>query len=402
MKHVACYELLLSLFVFSGLYKGYPVLSSLPIDLTLALGVSCVATAALMLLSRRVRISRDQAILAEVGLLFFIWMAFTGTWGRDLGIAIHKATVMLPTVAISFLASVLVVSSSEQRCKRLINCMVVLAILHAAIVVVEYVTQSPVSSLDMQSGDYLGTGQLIGMSWTAVYCRIVFERRTLRRWALGGTILLFLGTAMMLLGGKQGIVGIVAVVGLSLVASSWMTGDRSQFRNVIIAMTLLISLVAVGRHFAVNRGRDLPTAYRIIDALSSPGSSSSIQSRVDLMRQAYEGWRLQPIAGHGLGSFGPNTGRGSVRVYPHNIMLEILYEGGIVGLAALICLICLSIRTFRRNRFPKSDALGASILLMLVFATITVMVSNTYADSRHFFVALGLLPVRRERQLSSY
>ena len=402
MKHVVCYELLLSLFAFSGLYKGYPVLANLPIDVTLALGVSCVVTAVLMLLSRRVRISRDQAILAEVGLLFFAWMAFASTWGRDLGIAMYKATVMLPTVMISFLGSVLVVSSSEQRCKRLISIMVLLAILQAAVVVVEYVTQGPVSSLDMPSGDYLGSGQLIGMSWTAVYCRMVFERRAPRRWALGGATLLFLGTAMMLLGGKQGIVGIMAVMGLSLAASSSLTGDVRQLRSVITAIVLLVSVVTVGTYLAMDRGRDLPTAYRIVDALSSPGSSSSVQSRVGRMKQAYEGWLLRPIAGHGLGSFGPNTGQENVRAYPHNIILEVLYEGGVVGLAALISLIGLSIRTFWRNRFAKADALSASVFLMFVFATTTMMVSNTYADSRPFFVALGILLVRCERQLLSH
>jgi len=398
MKHVVCYEFLLALFAFSGLYKGYPVLANLPIDLTLALGVSCVVTAVLMLLSRRVRLRRDQAILAEVGMLFFAWMVFTSTWSRDLGIAMHKATMMLPTVIVSFLGSVLVVSSSEQRCKRFIDFMVLLAILQAAITVAEFVTQRPISSLDMVSGDYLGAGQLIGMAWTAVYCRMVFERRTPRSWVVRGALLLFLGTAMMLLGGKQGIAGIMTVVGLSLVASSSLTGDVRQLRNVIAAIVLLVSVVTVSRYLAMDRGRDLPTAYRIVDALSSPGSSSSVQSRVGLMRQAYEGWLLRPIVGYGLGSFGPNTGRGSVRAYPHNIILEVLYEGGIVGLAALISLIGLSIRTFRRNRFVKDDALSASVFLMFVFATTTMMVSNTYADSRHFFVILGLLRVRYERE----
>ena len=166
MKHVVSYELLLSLFVYSGLYKGYPVLANLPVDLTLALGVSCVVSACLMLFLRRVRITRIQVVITGVALLFFIWMAFSSIWGTDSYVAMHKATVMLPTVMIGFLGSVLVVSSSETRCRRLINCIVMLAIAQSVTVVTEYVTQRPVSSLYVQSGDYLGSGQLIGMAWT--------------------------------------------------------------------------------------------------------------------------------------------------------------------------------------------------------------------------------------------
>jgi len=400
MKRVVCYELLLSLFAFSGLYKAYPVLANLPIDVTLALGVSCAVNAGLLLLLRRARISKDQAMLVGVGLLFFTWMIFTSIWSADPATAMYKATAMIPTVIICFLGSVLVVSSSEQRCRRLINCIVVLAIAQAVIVVIEYVTHRPVSSLDLQSGDYLGAGQVIGMAWTAVYCRILFEKRTPRRWAVGGAILLFLGTAMMLLGGKQGIVGIIAVIGLSLMSSRSM-GVR-RFRNVITVIILLTSAVVVGRQLTMGKGQTLPTAFRIVSALSSPGLSSSSQTRANLMKQAYQGWLLRPIVGHGLASFGPNTGRGSVRAYPHNIVLEVLYEGGIIGLVTLTSLVGLSIRTFWRNRFAKTDSLSASVFLMFIFAIITMMVSNTYADSRHFFMALGLLPVRLERQMVSY
>lgn len=401
MKHVVCYELLLSLFVYSGLYKGYPVLADLPVDLTLALGVSCVVSACLMLLLQRVRITRVQVVIAGVALLFFIWMASSSIWGTDSCVAMHKATVMLPTVMISFLGSVLVVSSSETRCRRLINCIVMLAIAQSVIVVIEYATQRPVSSLYVQSGDYLGSGQLIGIAWTAVYCRMVFEKQTPRRRAVGWGGLLFLGAAMMLLGGKQGILGGIATMGLSLMASGSMTGDVRRLRKAITAIILVVSAVAVGMRLTMDRGQTLPTAYRMMSMLASPGSSSSVESRVRLMRQAYEGWLSEPIVGQGLGSFGPNTGRGSARAYPHNIILEILYEGGIIGLVGATNLVVLSIRTFRRNRFAKVDGLGASVLLMFVFASITMMVSNTYADSRHFFMVLGLLPVRREREMAS-
>jgi len=399
MKLLMSYEFLLSLFVFSGLYKGYPIMTGLPVDLTVVLGVCSVVTALLMLASRRVRLTRHRVALVVIGLLFFAWMTLSALWSTDLQVAMHKGTVMLPTVVITFLGCVLIVCSSEQRCERFINSIVLLAVVQTVVVVIAYLDQRSIDGLILASGDYLGSGFLIGIAWTSVYSRIVFGKLPPRGRIVGTALLLLWGTANMLLGGKQNLLGMALVTGWSIIAQGLAGDSLLRAGRALALVVVLSSAILFGQHMAVGRGRSLPTVYRLWDAITNFGSSSSSQARISLMTQAWEGWLLRPVFGHGLGSFGPDTCGGGTDVYPHNIFLEVLYEAGLVGFVALVSFVGLSIRALRRNRDGRNDTLRMSAVLMFAFAMLTMMVSNTYADARGFFAVLGLLSVERKQSL---
>lgn len=396
MKLLMSYEFLLSLFVFSGLYKGYPIMTGLPVDLTVVLGVCSVVTALLMLASRRVRLTRHRVALAVMGLLFFAWMTLSALWSTDLQVAMHKGTVMLPTVVITFLGCVLIVCSSEQRCERFINSIVLLAVVQTVVVVIAYLDQRSIDGLILASGDYLGSGFLIGIAWTSVYSRIVFGKLPPRGRIVGTALLLLWGTANMLLGGKQNLLGMVLVAGWSIMIQGRAGGSAYRAGRALALIVILSSFVLFGQHMAVGRGQSLPTVYRLLDAITGFRSSSSSQTRISLMTQAWEGWLSRPVFGHGLGSFGPDTCGGGTNVYPHNIILEVLYEAGLVGFIGLGALVGVSVHTLRHNWLGNGHTLGPSLALMFAFAMLTMMVSNTYADARGFFAVLGLLSVSRD------
>lgn len=472
-KQFLSYELLMALFVFSGLYKGYSIFSYLPVDITAILGIACLGTAAYMLLKRQVQVSKDQMVVTAVGLLFFLCMAISSFWSSDTHYALYKATRMLPTVVITFLGCTLIVSSSKQRCERFIYCVTLLAVVQSLVVLVAYVFQHQFIGLELSSGDYLSAGYLVGLAWIAMYCRAVFSPSSLIEHKLEIVLLVLLSNAIMVLGGKQNLLGIIFIMALTIVLPKFnikrlgrtaiilaivipsififpyfvlrgdegfsdmykladitttedttTTGDTTTEESTpVIAdattsevSTSVIADVTTSEEsssvkedttktaisiplkdrigfMVVKIGQNLPSIYRLINA-TNIAESASVRDRINLVIAAWEGWLAKPVTGHGLGSFSYSANNRESK-YPHNIIFEVLYEGGLIGLLLLLLLVECSIFAFRGQRLAHIDALGVGVACMFIFIALTMMVSNTYANSRSFFAIFALLSTRR-------
>ncbi len=123
------------------------------------------------------------------------------------------------------------------------------------------------------------------------------------------------------------------------------------------------------------------------------------QSRVNLYTAALHGWLASPMTllfGNGFGSF--SVGYGSQYpswvfspiddyIYPHNFVLEVLYDLGIVGLIPLLLAL---LSQLRRLTSPSLTALELCMLSLLVFTIASALVSGTVATNHILYFALGL------------
>ena len=465
-KQFLSYELLMALFVFSGLYKGYSIFSYLPMDITAILGIACLGTAAYMLLKRQVQVSKDQMVVTAVGLLFFLCMAISSFWSSDTHYAVYKATMMLPTVVITFLGCTLIVSSSKQRCERFIYCVTLLAVVQSLVVLVAYVFQHQFIGLELSSGDYLSAGYLVGLAWIAMYCRAVFSPSSLIKHKMEIVLLVLLSNAIMVLGGKQNLLGIIFIMALTIVLPKF---NIKRLGRTAIILAIVIPSIFIFPYFVIRGdegfsdmykladttttegttteesapviadatteestsviadaitteesasvkedttktaisiplkdrigfivvkiGQNLPSIYRLLNA-TNIAESASVRDRITLATAAWEGWLAKPVTGHGLGSFSYSANNRESK-YPHNIIFEVLYEGGLIGLLLLLLLLRRSIFTFKDRQLAHIDGLSIGVAFMFVFIGLTMMVSNTYANSRSFFAIFALLSTQR-------
>ncbi len=103
-----------------------------------------------------------------------------------------------------------------------------------------------------------------------------------------------------------------------------------------------------------------------------------VSSRDNLFLYAREMFFLYPLAGVGLDGYEQLTGY----IYPHNLILNIACEGGLVGLVFFILSICwLGPRWFRTQGLEQTVACSLGI-----FYFVASMFSGTYYDARYMWV----------------
>lgn len=116
------------------------------------------------------------------------------------------------------------------------------------------------------------------------------------------------------------------------------------------------------------------------------------QLRIKFIKNSLEFWSDAPFLGFGIGSWPVLYNDVDKRQYPHNILLEILVELGLVGLFLFIALIIYSF-----SFFLPFNSIGyypmKILILMLFFNTLlNSMVSGDIPDNRLLFFSIGLMP----------
>jgi O-antigen ligase len=211
--------------------------------------------------------------------------------------------------------------------------------------------------------------QILGIiSAVALY---LFHRRLLPLLAVP----LFL-LAAVLSGSRAGLLAGVAVGGAAL----WRVRRRLRTGPVLAAVGLL----------AVAGG--------VVVALAPPAFTSLFEDRFiqQTVEQRYASGRTDiwvaaarlavdhPLIGTGLDGFYGLIGRNEGTEYPHNYVLGVAAEGGVVGLGLLTAAVVLLARTVRRGGGHQRETmltLGAA-----VFVALSSLFSGDYYDARLAFL----------------
>ena len=101
-------------------------------------------------------------------------------------------------------------------------------------------------------------------------------------------------------------------------------------------------------------------------------------------------WAQHPLFGSGIGSFPIIIGLGDIREYPHNVILEILAELGLVGLLIFGLLLFFGLRILVKNFFTNTP-LTLFIFLLFTISFIESLFSSDISDHRLLILSLGLM-----------
>src|SRR5207248_2981789 len=99
-----------------------------------------------------------------------------------------------------------------------------------------------------------------------------------------------------------------------------------------------------------------------LDVLLSPTRGFSAQTRITLAQNSIRIWETRPLFGAGLGGFPVLAGLGDTREYPHDLVLELLAETGLIGLLLFALLLAAALRSLRPLRTLRADALRMTLL----------------------------------------
>ncbi len=177
-------------------------------------------------------------------------------------------------------------------------------------------------------------------------------------------------------------------------------------RQAIIAVPL--SLILSGLLFTVLRMRQflllcgfvlisLALFYKAVPCINEQATrllSVTSESRPRQFRLAWNLFLERPVFGHGLGAFGARVGMPGY--YPHNVLLEVLADFGIVGLAACALMAQKSARIAAHYRLSASPADQRWVITaLLLYWLLVSLVSYSLPHSIVCAYGVGLLSSSR-------
>lgn len=159
--------------------------------------------------------------------------------------------------------------------------------------------------------------------------------------------------------------GLYTAAGAALLASVFLAGNarsRAKLTLVIPAFFALVTYVILPRLDEFTDG-----------ALTARFEKTTLSHREDLLEADLEIWRAHPVMGVGPGMAKPARVTVVGPAAAHTEFSRLLSEHGFLGLAALVPLMIIGIRSFRRAKSAQHKALvismmGWSFLFMLVYA----------------------------------
>jgi len=194
-----------------------------------------------------------------------------------------------------------------------------------------------------------------------------------------------------------------------------ITGSRGPL--IGIALTLPIAMVVCKRHASKVWQLIVVSAIVIMFIASFAMLSEQITSRIASMwKSSYDlreatssrtyrfAWVIdhvaeRPVFGHGAGAWSVDRWGVDERSYPHNIILELLYEGGLVGILTVSLFLWLIFRRWRQAarfvRLYELDIEAFQIVhiagLLFLYTLSQTMKSGDINDARFMFFCAGLV-----------
>jgi O-antigen ligase len=192
--------------------------------------------------------------------------------------------------------------------------------------------------------------------------------------------------------------GLAGAAAIGLIAS----GSRGSLGATLVALAALFVLDPGCRRFALKRPLFMATfalmgvgvlALADLGAVAEIGSrrffeqtlqGGYLSERDVLIIYSYHFWLEAPLFGNGLGSFSLVTPVN----YPHNILMELLCETGLVGLVLFLLFAFFSLT----SQYALGGRGRALLLPLIALVGISSLASGDFADSRFLFLFM-LFPV---------
>ncbi|MEZ8053390.1 O-antigen ligase family protein [Vibrio atlanticus] len=167
---------------------------------------------------------------------------------------------------------------------------------------------------------------------------------------------------------------VISTGGLIFLSNRITFSDKIKLFAILVSIiffSFLILLVEYGSF------KEIPFIYRYLIMFNTDESNLSILVRFEKYIVAYNMF-LENYWGWGIGSYPEFTTSSDVIDYPHNVILEVLAELGVLGFLLFSTVVLLNILSLR-----KMDNL---LFLLFVFSLLTAQSSGDLYDARLIFI----------------
>lgn len=325
---------------------------------------------------------RHSVITIVLFLIFVGFYAATSVWSISSVYMGWKVIRLITVISLVFIAGVFLFNSNPSRARFFYGFLTLAATILSAEVFLSHFVLDRAShgQLDV---NYIMISRLLGAgTLSAIYFSIRYQEYY-RLLYSSAAVAMFI--AMLQTGARGPIIALIAGLAV-LVVWIAITDSRISYRQVITSGALMLIVAGGALWLFQGTSRTLARFAQLasIDGLAAAGG------RADLFATGIYYWLQAPFFGHGIGSFGLLYSGQDIRYYPHNIILEIGVEAGIIGVALFVGAVCYAVWAILRSD-ARDVVLQGLTLAFFTFMLTNAMVTGDISTNRTLFVALALL-----------
>jgi O-antigen ligase len=390
LSWLVSFEMLFAVMLVPGFRTNTADKFSLPVSLWIGAGALCFY--GLVELARSWSVPARAVSVVSVGFLFTVYATFTLLFSPSAIWGTQKA-ILLWVLNFSLLAfAALVVGRSRDRVIRLVVLTAAIGCAFAGILLPTALSFLNPLSPSLFGADYLTLSHWMGFGAIGVLAYTLLVGRGFAKRAVGTIVFTIIVSVMLTTGGRGPLLGLaVGTLVLLLGLAPSPTRRRSRVSVSFLRWTALIviAFISITQLFG---SRPLLTIERL-DVLLTPTRGASAQARIVLADDSIRLWETRPAFGVGLGGFPVLAGLGDRREYPHDLVLELLAETGLVGLLLFGLVLATAVRNLGPLRALRRDPLRMALLALLVYSFTNALFSGDLVDNRSLLAFAGLCVV---------
>ena len=402
---VVSFETLFVLYLYSNEIKV--LLPTFPIDETVLFGALSMAVGGWIIARNGLYVS--GLITVGAATLFVVYAIISCAWTPSKILAKPRLAYLVVFNMWCVIGAGLVIASSRMRTLRFLVLVLACGTFVAIMGMKIYITYGNFRTLDMWdelgfSRTYLNWGYTVADGAGVALVIALFSRLMSVKQIAAGCILLVCA-AFLLVGGARGPLvglGFAGLVALSVrpprVGPGRFDISVAQLLGVV-ALALLASYVT----WSLTTGEYSTTLGRFMKLADEAEGDKAVQgaSRWEYWPAAIRFWLAAPLLGNGYASFSTlyHLGAEKPGAHPHNVILQIMAELGLVGLVLFGLFVWSALRHVTMSRL-RQDPLFVAALIYLSTAVMNSMFAKELTGGRKLFAAVALLCVAPAAQIA--
>ena len=327
--------------------------------------------------------------LALAGLLLFgILYTSAPVYGFQKGTRVAAFGLIL------FLAPIVFTHNLKDIRSMIWTLLVVGIIVAVGTIAAPHVTgESGVSRTGFLESDAITTGEIIGIAAIIAFIFALMANTSKRLRIISIVLIPVMILAIIFTGSRGPLLGLGFVwLAAMLICHREMSKSWQALILGVIIVALIISFIKLPEEVTSRITKLVSQSYNY-------GIGEAARTRTDMVLWATAQFSKHPILGHGTGSFAMDYEGQDKRSYPHNIIIESLYEQGLAGGIILILFLWLIFRRWRlASTLVRLYEMDIEIFqavhiagLLFLFSTIQAMKSGDLDGNRFLFFSSGLV-----------
>lgn len=386
------FEILIVLILIIGRFKKIQWVSALPVDATLLLIILACVVFSFFLASLYSKINQPQLIFSFLFLMFIAWQLLSWYWSPEQSDAFKKA-ILLVGICLPLYVFGLFIATDNARILRLLWLFWVVLFIYSLMCCIWYFLHPNKESILLFKSNATGIAELTGLGVILSTNNLFFSnKRTLTKVSLLLLAIMICAYATAATGERGPCVAAIFVILFQLIYFYKQLTKRSRHRFwcsilIIVAVLTLYYIFIAGNH-------QLPIINRIIhDDLQQPFNTTSIGIRLHLYQIGWHEFLSHPWIGVGIAGFSKSNDAISVFHYPHNIIVELAAETGIIGLGLFFVLILGISYGIWCHVMTHGSVIAWMILSIFIYAFLNALFCSTITSDRLLMLAFGLMTI---------